>query len=56
MFKSLKKAVKDFNYGLSREMFGDHKPVMPTYGKRDNYDDLKIMNGAKSIVKGKIVR
>lgn len=31
----------------------EEHPPMPTYGKRDNYDDIKIMDNRKSILKGK---
>ena len=56
MIKSLKRAIKDFNYGLSKEMFGDRTPQMPTFGKKDNYNDLKLMDNVKSISKGKVIR
>ena len=49
MIKSLKKFLKETHEGIRREM---REPVMPTYGKRNDYNDLKIMDGRKSIIKG----
>lgn len=45
MLKKLIQAAKEFNFGICEEV-----PKMPTFGKLDSYNDLKIEDGRRNKV------